>query len=150
WHDSAGQRVEPAARIRVISPVAAVSHSPAVHEEIGYLRGLPRKRPLLAATRPLPVLAWDVMGMMEAGMTGLFHFAAHGATPARAAEAASIAVGADHLTADDIHNTFADGLQRSEPFVFMNGDRAARPVAGAKPSDSWAPRLLESGCSAFI
>jgi WD40 repeat protein len=150
WHDGRGQRIKPGSRLRVLSPVVPVCNSLAVREELRFLRELPRNWPPLATTTPLSKTAWDVLGLMEAGTTSFFHFAAHRAAPSQEARRPSIAAGMDHLDVEHIHGSFVEGLLCSEPFVFMNACQWTRRHTGLDRSSGWIPSLLEFGCCGVV
>jgi WD40 repeat protein len=150
WYYSNGQRIRLESKLRVISAIAPAANLLAAGEEVAYLNGLPQRWPNLALTRPLPRLRDEVLELMSAGTTNLFHFATHGTLPEPGAGVAAIAVGSESLRVDEIVGEYAQGLQRSAPLVFINACHSARQAMGLTRADGWVERMLEFGCSGFI
>lgn len=142
----------PAGRLspRQLAPVLSIGDLVAVFDEWCYLESLPATWPPLQVVTPLAG-STKVLHLLEEGQAGILHFATHGLPQSDGRRVATMRVGADELTVDElVGSRLARGIGASAPLVFMNACHSARRDVGLTQTDGWADRFLELGSGAFL
>ncbi|MEM9191718.1 MAG: CHAT domain-containing protein [Myxococcota bacterium] len=85
------------------------------------------------------------------GDWGVFHVSSHGEfDPGAPVASPLICGGLGSFQPRDLTRAWRASLGQQRPLVFLNACRAARQGAFLTRFEGWAPRWLQSGCSAFV